>query len=295
MTRTGRNMKPVLAGIAGAVLVVGLAVAAGCASLATPQAPSTSSPSASSGTVQVSQQVKDGAQLYVDLACIRCHAPDGVGSIPNRLNVGGDSTIPPLNNAYRDPSEQFKNPLAITQVLSEGSIVSKKAGIINMPSWNGVINDAQASAIAAYILAGFPHTGAAYDPDPAKAADVYSAFACIDCHGQVGGKGAPNPKTADKEVPGLRNPGDNVPLSEFRTTLMDGSIPAPGTKGVVFMPAWGQIMSADQLNAVLPYIVDGPKAKTLPAPPAATPLPLAGSSSSGSASASAAPSASPSP
>jgi len=164
-------MKPVLAGIAGAVLVAGLAVAAGCASLATPQAPSTSSPSASSsgGTVQVSQQVKDGAQLYVDLACIRCHAPDGVGGIPNRLNAGGDSTIPPLNNTYRDPSEQFKNPLQITQVLSGGSIVSKKPGVINMPSWNGVINDAQASAIAAYIMAGFPHTGVAYDPDPAKA------------------------------------------------------------------------------------------------------------------------------
>jgi mono/diheme cytochrome c family protein len=290
MTRTGRNMKPVLAGIAGAVLVVSLAVAAGCASLATPQAPSTSSPSASSGTVQVSQQVKDGAQLYVDLACIRCHAPDGGGGIPNRLNVGGDSTIPPLNNAYRDPSEQFKNPLAITQVLSEGSIVSKKPGVINMPSWKGVINDAQASAIAAYILAGFPHTGAAYDPDPAKAADIYTAFACIDCHGQVGQEGAPNPLTADKSVPGLRNPDDNVPLSEFRPVLMDGSIPDPGTKGVIFMPAWGQIMSTDQLNAILPYVQDGPKAKNLPAPPAASPLPLAGG-----ASASASPSSSASP
>ena len=131
MTRTGRNMKPVLAGIAGAVLVVGLAVAAGCASLATPQAPSTSSPSASSssGPVQVSQQVKDGAQLYVDLACIRCHAPDGVGGIPNRLNVGGDSTIPPLNNAYRDPSEQFKNPLAITQVIRIASNLAPYSSI----------------------------------------------------------------------------------------------------------------------------------------------------------------------
>jgi mono/diheme cytochrome c family protein len=285
-------MKPVLAGIAGAVLVVGLAVAAGCASLATPQAPSTSSPSASSssGPVQVSQQVKDGAQLYVDLACIRCHAPDGVGGIPNRLNVGGDSTIPPLNNAYRDPSEQFKNPLAITQVMMDGSILSKKPGVINMPSWNGVINAAQANAIAAYILAGFPHTGVAYDANPAKASDIYTTYACIDCHGQVGGKGAPNPKTADKEVPSLRNPGDNVTLADFKTTITDGSIPAPGTKGVIFMPAWGQIMSSDQVNAILPYIVDGPKGKTLPAPPAASPLPLAGG-----ASASAAPSSSPSP
>ena len=277
-------MKPVLLGIAGAVLVASLAVAAGCASLATPEAPGTSSPSASAGPVKVSQQVKDGAQLYVDLACVRCHAPDGAGGVPNRLNVGGDSTIPPLNNAYRDPSEQLKNSQAITQVLSEGSILSKKPGVINMPSWQGVINDAQASAIAAYILAGFPHTGAAYDPDPAKAADIYTAYACIDCHGQAGGKGAPNPKTADKEVPSLRNPGDDVTQADFRTTIMDGSIPAPGTTGVILMPAWGQILSTDQMNTILPYIVDGPKAKTLPAPPAASPLPLAGAAGSASAS-----------
>ena len=270
-----RPVSPILLGIAGAVLAAGLVIVAGCASLATPEAPGTGSPSAT-GTVKVSQQVKDGAQLYISASCVRCHAPDGVGGVPNRLNVGGDSTIPPLNNAYRAEDEQFKNAQQITQVVMEGSILSKKPGIINMPSWNGVFSDTQASAIAAYILAGFPHTGAAYDADPAKAPDIYTAYACIYCHGQVGQEGAPNPKTADKSVPGLRNPGDNVPLSEFRPVLMDGSIPDPGTTGVIFMPAWGQILSTDQLNAILPYIVDGPPAKTLPAPPAAAPLPLAG-------------------
>ena len=91
------------------VLVAALAVAvvgaAGCASLATPEAPGSGSPTPGAtggGTVAVSQQVKDGAQLYVDFACVRCHAPDGVGGIPNRLNKGGDDTIPPLNNVYRE-------------------------------------------------------------------------------------------------------------------------------------------------------------------------------------------------
>ena len=287
-------MKPVLLGIGAAFVAAAVLVAGGCGSLATPEAPGSGSPAASSGgVVKVSQQVKDGAQLYVDLACTRCHAPDGVGGIPNQLNVGGDSTIPPLNNAYRDKSEQFTNAQQITQVVMDGSILSKKPGVINMPSWNGVINDAQASAIAAYVLAGFPHTGATYDPDPAKPADIYAAYACIDCHGQVGANAspppAPNPKTADKAVPGLRNPDDNVPLSELRSVIMDGSIPDPGTTNVVFMPAWGQILSVDQVNAILPYIVDGPKAKKLPAPAAATPLPLAGSAGAASPSASSSP------
>jgi mono/diheme cytochrome c family protein len=287
-------MKPVLLGIGAALVAAAVLVAGGCGSLATPEAPGSGSPAPSGGgTVNVSQQVKDGAQLYVDLACTRCHAPDGVGGIPNRLNVGGDSTIPPLNNVYRDKSEQFTNAQQITQVMMEGSILSKKPGVINMPSWNGVINTDQANAIAAYILAGFPHAGATYDPDPAKAADIYAAYACIDCHGQVGPSAspapAPNPKTADKAVPGLRNPDDDVPLSELRSVIMDGSIPDPGTTNVIFMPAWGQILSVDQVNAIVPYIVDGPKAKKLPAPAAATALPLAGSPGAASPSASSSP------
>lgn len=270
-------MNRVLFGLGVAAAAASLLVAAGCASLATPEAPGSGSPTPTAGaTVSASQQVKDGAQLYADLACIRCHAPDGVGGIPNRLNIGGDSSIPPLNNTYRDASEQFTNAQQITQIIDEGGIVSKKPGIINMPSWKGVINTAQADAIAAYILAGFPHVGATYDPDPAKAPAIYATYACIGCHGQVGQEGAPNPLTADKSVPGLRNPGDNVPLSELRSVLMEGSIPDPGAKGVIFMPAWGQILSMDQLNTILPYTQDGPKAKRLPAPPAATPLPLAG-------------------
>jgi mono/diheme cytochrome c family protein len=276
-------MKRFLLAIGTTIALAGLVAGAGCGSLATPEAPGSGSPSAG-GTVQASQQVKDGAQLYVDLACTRCHAPNGVGGVPNRLNAGGDSTIPPLNNSLRDDSEQFTNAEQITQVMMEGAILSKKPGVINMPSWKGVVNDAQASAIAAYILAGFPNVGVTYDPDPASAPDIYAAYACIDCHGQVGLDAtpppAPNPKTEDGEVPALRNPDDPVPQSEMRAVLMDGSIPDPGTKGVIFMPAWGQILSLDQLATILPYIQDGPKAKGLPAPPAASPLPLAGGASS---------------
>ncbi len=294
-------MKRIIVALAAPAVVAVLVVAAGCASLATPEAPSSGSPApgATSGAgAAVSQQVKDGAALYVAFACIRCHAPNGVGGVPNRLNVGGDDTIPALNNAFRDPSEAFHNAAQITQVMSEGSIISNKPGIINMPSWKGVANDAQASAIAAYILAGFPQvSGVAYDADPATAADIYSAYACIDCHGQVGANAtpapAPNPLSPDKAVPALRNPGDNITQAEFLTTIMEGSIPPPGKVGELLMPAWGQIMSSQQVAKVLKYIPDGPKGKALPAPAAAPALPLAAGAASPATSGS--PATSPSP
>jgi mono/diheme cytochrome c family protein len=293
-------MKRIIVALAAPALVAAFVIAAGCASLATPEAPSSGSP-APGGTraaVAVSQQVKDGAALYVAFACIRCHAPNGVGGVPNRLNVGGDDTIPALNNAYRDPSEQFHNAVQITQVMMQGSILSAKPGVINMPSWKGVVNSAQAGAIAAYILAGFPQvTGVAYDANPATAADIYSAFACISCHGQLGGASAspppaPNPLSPDKAVPLLRNPADNVTTADMLSTIMAGSIPPPGKVGEILMPAWGQILSTQQVAKILPYIPDGPKGKALPAPPSASPLPLAGGSAT---SATGAPAASASP
>ena len=82
--------------------------------------------------------------------------------------MGGDSTIPALANPYRAEDEQFRTAVQITQVLDEGGIVSKKPGVINMPSWKGVINTAQADALAAYILAGLPNTGAAYRRRPCQ-------------------------------------------------------------------------------------------------------------------------------
>jgi mono/diheme cytochrome c family protein len=293
-------MKRIIVALAAPALVAAFVVAAGCASLATPEAPSSGSPATggTSAAVAVTQQVKDGASLYVAFACVRCHAPNGVGGVPNRLNAGGDDTIPPLNNAFRDPSEQFTNAAQITTVMTEGSILSKKPGVINMPSWKGVVNDAQASAIAAYILAGFPQvSGVAYDADPASAADIYTAFACISCHGQVGANAtpapAPNPLSPDKAVPLLRNPGDNVTIADMSATLTDGSIPPPGKTSEILMPAWGQLLSTQQLAKILPYIQDGPKGKALPAPPAATTLPLASGSSAVSASGSPAASSSP--
>jgi mono/diheme cytochrome c family protein len=295
-------MKHLIVALAAPVIVAALVVAAGCASLATPEAPSSGSPApgATGGAaVAVSQQVKDGAALYVAFACVRCHAPNGVGGVPNRLNVGGDDTIPALNNAFRDPSEQFHNAAQITQVMMQGSIISKKPGVINMPSWTGVVNDAQTSAIAAYILAGFPQvSGVAYDANPASAADIYAAYACITCHGQVGGASAtpapaPNPLSPDKVVPLLRNPADNVTPADMLTTIMQGSIPPPGKVGEILMPAWGQILSTQQVAKVLSYLPDGPKGKALPAPAAASPLPLASGAATPAAGASPVTSSSP--
>ena len=94
-------------------------------------------------------------------------------------------------------------------------------------------------------------------------------------------------------MPLLRNPADNVTPADMLATIMDGSIPPPGKVGEILMPAWGQILSSQQVAKILPYIPDGPKAQDLPAPPALSPLPLSGSAAAASSSGSPAASASP--
>lgn len=283
-------MRRTVLGLAIVVLIAAAII--GCASLATPEAPGTASPAAGGAAApEASQQVKDGATLYVQFSCVRCHAADGTGGVPNQLNVGGDDTIPPLNNAYREKGEEFTNSVQITDVLMTGDVITRKPGVINMPSWKGVMSSEQADAIAAFILADFPHVGPEIDFNVAKASDIYVDYSCITCHGQVGDKGVANPlASGEKEVPGLRNAEDDASLAEFRDYLMDGSVPK-GKKGVLFMPAWGQILSTQQMVKIMAYIEDGLAAKKLPAPPEPEPLLSPGSSSqSGSASASASPS-----
>ena len=273
---------------AAALVLLAAAVVGGCGgSPAAETSPPTPAPTASetrgpetATPAPATRTVRDGAELYVAFACVRCHAPDGVGGIPNRLNQTGDDDIPPLNNVYRDPAERFAEAGEIVSVMREGSILSHAPGVINMPSWNGVVNDTQMQAIAAYILAGFPHTSVEVDFDPPEAPDIYVGYACVRCHGQVGPSAspapAPNPASPDGAVPLLRNPADNVSPQELLKAIEDGSIPDPGAVGEIFMPAWGQLMSTREVDAVLPYIQDGKGAGSQPAPPPAPELPLAG-------------------
>ena len=184
--------------------------------------------------------------------------------------------------------------------MMQGSILSHKPGVINMPSWKGVVNDAQANAIAAYILAGFPQVAG-------RRLRRQPGFGLRHLHGlrlhhlprpgrrpSATPAPAPNPLSPDKAVPLLRNPADNVTIADMTATILDGSIPPPGKVGEVLMPAWGQILSTQQLAKVLPYIPDGPKgAKRCPPRPPPPTLPLASGSASASTSASPAASSSP--
>ena len=86
-----------------------------------------------------------GSTLYQSYGCINCHGPNGLGGVPNPGSP--DQAVPPLSGA--DFRKEFP-PDKIKEIIMGGSVIGK-APIVAMPHWGGVLTDAQANDLVAYI------------------------------------------------------------------------------------------------------------------------------------------------
>ncbi|MHB9146111.1 MAG: c-type cytochrome [Symbiobacteriia bacterium] len=238
-------------GLFATALIISLAVA-GCGKKAQPnpptgQAPTTPTPGPTP-TPAVSAAVTDGGKVYYSYACVYCHAAGGKGGVPNPNNQGGDATIPPLSGS--DFQSEYGSDQVVASMIKAGSILSDGKAV-SMPAWNGIINDQQMSNLIAYIRAGLPEAGNQLLP-ATNGQEIYAAYACDKCHGQIGKGGIPNvAATQDKTIPAIGTTGFH---GEFNTkdkitkVITDGSIIEKGKPGVVFMPRWGGILKPEQIT-----------------------------------------------
>jgi len=88
----------------------------------------------------------EGQALYTLYGCINCHGPNGLGGVPNPGSP--DQAVPPLSGA--DFRSEFDTPDKIKEIIMGGSVIGK-APIVAMPHWGGVLTDAQANDLVAYI------------------------------------------------------------------------------------------------------------------------------------------------
>lgn len=236
------------------VLTISLA-AAGCTKTGQPnpptgQPPTTPgpTPTPTPGPTTVSAAATDGGKLYYSYACVYCHGVGGKGGVPNPFNEGGDATIPPLTGA--DFQKEYSADQAVTAMLKDGSVLNNGKAT-SMPAWNGILNDQQMTNLIAYIRAGLPDTGNQLAVTKAGP-DVYSAYACDKCHGQIGKGGVANVAATDPDDKTIPTLGTAKFRGEFNTTdkirkvINQGSIIEGGKAGVVFMPRWGDVMTAVQ-------------------------------------------------
>ena len=96
----------------------------------------------------------------------------------------------------------------------------------------------------------------------AEGAHAFNQFACAQCHGPNGGGGI------SKDVPPLKVVGKALTAQQLRT-IIDHGLGSSANPTKPYMPVWGQVISARQVNALVAYLHAG-----LPAVTGATPQPV---------------------
>jgi cbb3-type cytochrome c oxidase subunit III len=96
----------------------------------------------------------------------------------------------------------------------------------------------------------------------AEGAHDFNQFACAQCHGPNGRGGI------SEDVPALKAIGRDFSAKQLRT-IIDHGLGSSANPKKPYMPVWGQVISARQVNALVAYIHAG-----LPAVTGATPTPV---------------------
>jgi len=200
-------------------------------------------------TAEVTPKVAAGARDYVQFACEQCHGERGRGGI--------SPYVPALTVVGKVLTEA-----RLGQIIDHGLGESKNPTRPYMPVWSGVIPPRKVSELVAYVHAGFPDVpGVKAVQVPAKASPavrgrtLYVKDGCVNCHGEAGSGGVPNPQSPDKTIPSLS--GKDF-FAEFDTdkkildVIRSGSV--IGRAPIVSMPHWGGILSHRDLEALLAYI-----------------------------------------
>jgi len=100
------------------------------------------------------------------------------------------------------------------------------------------------------------------DPHVAAGAHDFVQFACAQCHGDRG-EGGISP-----DVPALTRVGQSLTSKQLRS-IIDHGLGASANPSKPYMPVWGEVISAHQVDDLVAYIRAG-----LPEVPTATPPPV---------------------
>ncbi|MBI4319753.1 MAG: c-type cytochrome [Chloroflexi bacterium] len=232
--------------LASLFLLLALAVAA-CSSASTS---SSSTRSAEPSAAEIAR----GSTLYVDYGCMQCHGLGGRGR--TALAVSGPSLT--SNEFKKAFPKETRFDTALVNSIRNGAII-EEGRAASMPAWNGILSDQDVQEIVSYIRAGLPDQGVTI-PRVGTGEEIYNAFACVKCHGQPGTGGMRNVAATTPEhqtIPAIGGPEFKKRLDSIdkvRNVVLYGRIVENGRPGVVYMPAWGKIGTADQIEKVLEYI-----------------------------------------
>ncbi|MBI2952731.1 MAG: c-type cytochrome [Chloroflexi bacterium] len=203
---------------------------------------------------QYSPEVKNGAWLYVDFGCVRCHGLGGRGR--DLLPASGPSLVSAEFKKTFPKGAEFDG--ALLQMIKNGAIIEKD-GVASMPAWNSILSDEEIGDIVAYIRAGLPNLNVPVS-GTRTGQEIYTSFACTKCHGPLGTGGIRNQAASSPShqiIPKIGGPGFKQKFGSremVRSVVLHGRLVDQGRPGVVYMPAWGKIGTAAEIDILVEYI-----------------------------------------
>ncbi len=207
--------------------------------------------------------VPRGRAIAERMGCFACHGPEGRHPIPNPGSKTGD--VPGWTGGTWMMWNRTEDD--VRAWILDGHPPGREpdpGALIRMPAFRSRLDGAEADALVAYVL-----TESSFGvPTPAAAADGRDAglrFGCFGCHGPEGRGGISNPGSLKGYVPGWD--GDDFEDlvrsdDEFRQWVRNGISDRLKANPIarriletqaIRMPAFGDRMSASDLDALLAY------------------------------------------
>lgn len=198
------------------------------------------------------------------LGCFGCHGPGGESPIPNP--GAAESTVPAWNGDTWSFFNEDENDAR--EWILYGHPVGREpdsSALIPMPAYEGTLTDTELDDLVSYFLsvAQFGWPG---DLTVAQGRDIATQHGCFGCHGPEGRGLVLNPLSFKGYIPPWDGD-DYLELvrdeNEFRQWVKNGvsdrfrdNLAARSfvERQVVPMPAYGDLLSDDEINQLLAFI-----------------------------------------
>jgi mono/diheme cytochrome c family protein len=213
-----------------------------------------------------------GARLAAELGCFSCHGPGGRGGMPNPGSKTGEvpsfheGTLMMYAHDDDDVRGYILNGASASKLARPEYRAEMDAQLIRMPAFKDIVTAAQVDDLVAFLRASSGLLGPPAGSLAEHGADVATANACFSCHGMMGIGGVPNPGSLKGYIPGFGGEDFDELVrddDELRGWIRTGGVPRLRNDSLaahfierqrIKMPAFGNQLSSDDLDAVVAYV-----------------------------------------
>jgi mono/diheme cytochrome c family protein len=213
-----------------------------------------------------------GHGLAERLGCFACHGAGGAGGVANPGSQEGEvpAFVEQTQMMYVTSSDELREYVLDGMPKRRRDepeyVAQMQKAALQMPAYRPFVTASEVEDLVAYLRATSGQILPKGDAAAFRGAELAIEYECFACHGPLGAGGVANPGSFKGYVPGFwASDFDDLVRDdgELREWLADGKIeriaehPIGGwffRRQALKMPAYGKILSAEQLDALAAYV-----------------------------------------